>query len=173
MRNGLTITGLMLAGAMTLNAQAPQAPQTTPQTPPAPPAASQPAPDRQTPATERPVSDSARAQAQAAQVITIAGCLKEEKDVPGLKPNVAERAGVSEDYILTNVKMAASSKVSGIALATRYEVEGPSNDELKKHINHQVEITGTITQPTTTGSDDTPDFKATAVKMVAATCPAQ
>ena len=158
MRTGLTITALMLASALTLNAQAPQ---TTPQTtPPQPPA------DRQTP-----VTDAARA--QVGQVITITGCLKEEKDVPGLKPNVAERAGVSEDYILTNVKMAASSKVSGIALATRYEVEGPSNDELKKHVNHQIEVTGTITQPTTTASDDTPDFKATAVKMVAATCPAQ
>ena len=171
MRNGLTITALMLAGAMTLNAQAPQVPQTTPQAPPAPPAASQPATDQQ-PATQRPVSDSARAQAATAQVITISGCLKEEKDVPGLKPNVAERAGVSEDYILTNVKMAASSKVSGIALATRYELEGPSNDELKKHINHQVEVTGTITQPTPAGNDETADFKATAVKMIAATCPA-
>jgi hypothetical protein len=148
----------MLASALTLNAQAPQtAPQTTPP---------QPAADRQTP-----VTDSARA--QAGQTITITGCLKEEKDVPGLKPNVAERAGVSEDYILTNVKMAASSKVSGIALATRYEVEGPSNDELKKHINHQVELTGTITQPTPAGNDETADFKATAVKMVAATCAAQ
>jgi hypothetical protein len=172
MRNGLTITALMLAGAMTLNAQAPQVPQTTPQAPPAPPAASQPATDQQ-PATQRPVSDSARAQAATAQVITIAGCLKEEKDVPGLKPNVAERAGVSEDYILTDVKMAASSKVSGIALATRYELEGPSNDELKKHINHQVEVTGTITQPTPAGNDETADFKATSVKMIAATCAAQ
>ena len=54
----------------------------------------------------------------------ITGCLKAEKDVPGMKPNVAERAGISEDYILTGVKMSAASKVSGIALANRYEVEG-------------------------------------------------
>ena len=171
MRNGLTITALMLASAMTLNAQTPQqAPQTTPPQAPAAPAAAAPA---AAPQAERqtPVTDSARA--QAGQAITITGCLKEEKDVPGLKPNVAERAGVSEDYILTNVKMAASSKVSGIALATRYEVEGPSNDELKKHINHQVELTGTITQAAPAGNDETADFKATAVKMVAATCPAQ
>jgi hypothetical protein len=80
---------------------------------------------------------------------------------------------VSEDYILTNVKMSATSKVSGIALATRYEIEGISKDELKKHLNHQVEITGTITQPAPAGNDETADFQGTALKMISATCPAQ
>jgi hypothetical protein len=28
-----------------------------------------------------------------------------EADVPGRKPNVAERAGIAEDYILTSTKM--------------------------------------------------------------------
>ena len=28
-----------------------------------------------------------------------------EEDVPGWKPNVAERAGMAEDYILTSTKM--------------------------------------------------------------------
>ena len=169
MRKGLTITALMLAGALSLNAQAPQNPPAA-----APPTPQQPTADRQQPATERPVSDAARqaTQSAAGQAITITGCLKEEKDVPGQRPNVAERAGVGEDYLLTNVKMAASSKVSGIALATTYEIEGPSNDELKKHLNHQVELTGTISQATATATDTTPDFKATAVKMLAATCPA-
>lgn len=163
MRNGLTITALMLASALTLNAQAPQTP-TTPQTPPQTP--------QTTPRTPPPSADRQQPASAAGQVLTITGCLKEEKDVPGLKPNVAERAGMGEDYILTNVKMSSSSKVSGIALASRYEVDGPSSDELKKHVNHQIEVTGTITQPTTTATDDTPDFKATAVKMVAATCSA-
>jgi hypothetical protein len=167
MRTGLTMMALALAGALTLNAQAPQQtpapqPQAQPQTPPQA--------DRQQPATDaaRPVSDSARA---AAQTLVIAGCLKEEKDVAGLKPNPAERVGVGEDYILTNVKMAASSTVSGIALATRYEVEGISKDDLKKHVNHQVEITGTIT-PGAASSDDPADFHGTSLKMLSATCPA-
>jgi len=142
------------ATAVTLNAQAPQSPQPPqPATSANPPAATQPA--------ER---------GQSTQVITIAGCLKEEKDVAGLKPNVAERTGVTEDFILTNAKMAASSTVSGIALATRYEVEGIAESELKKHVNHQVEITGTITQATTTDSDPTADFRGTSIKMLAATC---
>ena len=161
MRTGLTITALMLAGGLTLAAQAPQNPPTAPQAP-----TSQPAAERQTP-----VSDSARA--QTGQVVMITGCLKEEKDVPGLKPNVAERAGVSEDYILTGVKMSAASKVSGIALADKYEIEGISKDELKKHLNHQVELTGTITQAAAAGNDETADFHGTALKMVAATCTAQ
>ena len=137
-----TMTALTVAGVISLHAQA-----------------------------QQPVSDSQRPAAQAAgQTITITGCLKEEKDVPGLKPNVAERAGVTEDYILTNVKMAASSTVSGLALAPRYEIEGIDKSDLKKHVNHQVELTGTITQPTPEGNDETADFLGTGIKMLSATC---
>lgn len=149
-----TIAATMLAGVMTLDAQTPQQPPQNPAT-----------------QAQRPTADAQRP-AATTQAITITGCLKEEKDVPGLKPNVAERAGVTEDYILTDVKMASSSKVSGIALATRYEIEGISKDELKKHLNHQVEITGMITQPAPAGNDATADFNGTSLKMIAATCPA-
>lgn len=41
--------------------------------------------------------------------VTVEGCLVREKDVPGREPNVAERAGVMEDYILTNVKWVKGS----------------------------------------------------------------
>ena len=153
------VPALAIAGMITLNAQTPQTPPPQPQ---AQPAAErpQPATDVQTPA----------AGGQVSQMITISGCLKEEKDVAGLKPNVAERAGVTEDYILTEVKMAPSSTVSGIAVASRYEIEGIAEADLKKHLNHQVEITGTITQPAAAGNDPTPDFKGTTLKMVSATC---
>jgi hypothetical protein len=43
------------------------------------------------------------------QAVTLTGCLAREKDVAGMQPNVAERAGIGEDYILTNVSMAGSS----------------------------------------------------------------
>ena len=55
------------------------------------------------------------AAAATAATMTIVGCLKEEKDVAGLKPNVAERVGITEDYILTSVKAAPGSSVSGLA----------------------------------------------------------
>lgn len=150
------------AAAMTLNAQTPQS-APTPQTPPRP-------------SPTVPQDAAKAAQAAANQTLTITGCLKEEKDVPGLKPNVAERAGVTEDYILTDVKMSPSSSVSGIGVATRYEIEGIAEAELKKHVNHQVELTGQAVQAAAgaaASADDAPDFKATAIKMLAATCGAK
>ncbi len=151
MRNrSMMIAALVAVGALTINAQ-------TPQTPPPQP---------------RTGDTTQRAAAPAAQSITITGCLREEKAVPGLKPNVAERAGVTEDYILTDAKMAQGSPVAGIGVAPRYEIEGISDEELKKHLNHQVELTGVITQAAPTADDPTADFKATSLKMVSATCTA-
>ncbi len=138
----MTVAVATFATAVTLNAQTPQTPQT--QQPQTQPPASRPA-DRQQPTT-----DSQRQ--GAGQVITIVGCLKDEKSSGG-SPNVAERAGMGEDYILTNVKMSGSSNVSGMgALASRYQIEGISESELKKHLNHQVEITGTISHSGRSGS---------------------
>lgn len=150
----MTIAALVGASALTIGAQTPQ-PQL--QQPPAPGAAD--TTQRTPPAADQ-------------QVVIVRGCLKEEKDVPGLTPNLVERVGITEDYVLTMVKMAPNSTVSGIGLASKYEIEGISEAELKKHLNHEVELTGTITQATATDTDPTPDFKATSLKMVAATCPA-
>lgn len=183
MRTHITaIAALVAAGALTLNAQTPQTPQ-TPQ-------------PQQRPTDARP-GDTMRA-AQAGQTVTITGCLKEEKDVPGQRPSVAERAGMGNDFVLTNVKMAQSSATSGIGLATMYEVEGVDDSELKKHINHQVEITGKLeggarstgatgaagaagagaagaagASASAGAGGDLPKIEATNVKMVSATCPAQ
>jgi hypothetical protein len=150
MRVKLMTVAFAAAAAMTLNAQAPQS-APTPQTPPRP-----------SPTTPQ---DAPKAQ-PANQSITITGCLKEGKDVPGLK--------ATEDLVLTEVKMSPSSAVSGIGVATRYQVTGLADAELKKHANHQVELTGTAA-PASPGAaaDSAPDFKATAIKMVAATCGAK
>lgn len=108
--------------------------------------------------------------ATTADVLKLTGCLKMEKDVPGLTPNVAERAGVTEDYILTNVMLAKDSPVMGIGVAGMYEIEGVNDDELKNHVNHHVEVMGRIGLPGREG--DAPDFNATSLRMLAATCPA-
>jgi hypothetical protein len=156
MRTRLMMTAaLVLTGALTLSAQAPQRPPDPQQRPVTPPAG----------------DTTQRAAAQPAQVVTVTGCLKHEKDVAGLTPNPAERVGVTNDYILTEVKMAPSSKMSGLALANMYEVEGIAEAELQKHLNHQIEVTGQISG-TPTSDDRTPNFRATSVKMVSATCPA-
>lgn len=158
----IAIAALVGASALTIGAQTPQ------------PQEQRPPQQRPVTPTTPPTTGDTTQRAAANQVITIAGCLKQERDVPGRKPNVAERAGITEDYILTNVKMAQSSAVSGIGVGSMYEIEGLAEAELQKHLNHQVEITGRITQATTAGTaaDEVPDFQATSLKMVSATCPA-
>ncbi len=43
-------------------------------------------------------------------MVTVEGCLLREQDIPGRQPNVAERAGVMEDFILASARV-----VKGIA----------------------------------------------------------
>ncbi|HYB95612.1 MAG TPA: hypothetical protein VEC39_11595 [Vicinamibacterales bacterium] len=139
-----TIGAMTITTALTLSAQTPQNPPSSPQSQPQ----TQPPADRQRPATDaqRPTDTqrSGATPAQNAQTLTVTGCLRAEKDVPGRTPNVAERAGVGEDYILTNAKMGQGSATSGIGVASMYEIEGISDTELKKHLNHQVEIVGRL-----------------------------
>jgi cytochrome oxidase assembly protein ShyY1 len=151
---------LVIAGALVINAQTPQKPATSDQ-------------QRATPSST-------------AQTVTVTGCLMAEKDVPGRRPNAAERAGVTDDYILTGVKMAQSSAASGIGLAPMYEIEGIAEAELQKHLNHQVEITGSLSRGDAMGNRgaaaaagsaasanaDLPQLQATTMKMLSATCPA-
>jgi hypothetical protein len=158
MRKVTSAVFIVTAGLFTINLAA-QAPPT-----PAP----------QQPAAQAPAAEAAPAAAANPDAIKIVGCLREEKDVAGLKPNVVERAGITEDYILTMVKSAPDSKVSGLGLGTMYEVEGIAEGELKKHLNHQVEVLGKI-EAGPAGArnrDDVPDFRATSIRMLAATCPA-
>jgi hypothetical protein len=75
---------------------------------------------------------------QTADTIKVTGCLKSEKDVPGLKPNVVERARITEDDILSDVTLSPDSKTAGLGLATMYEIEGIAESE---HLNQQIEVT--------------------------------
>lgn len=136
----MTIAALVGASALTINAQTPQSkPQPTQQ----PPQQQQPRPTDPT----RTTGDMTQraGQANTPQMVTVTGCLKSEKDVPGRQPNAAERSGMGENYVLSGVKMATSSTTSGIGLAPMYQIEGIAAAELQKHLNHQVEITGTLT----------------------------
>lgn len=155
MTSAVVLAGALCAGFATVSAQTPMPPPIS----------------LSTPAT----SQAPAGQATMPAALSIVGCLKDEKDVPGLKPSVVERAGITEDYILVEVKAAPGSAVSGLALGAMYEIEGIAEAELKKHLGHQVEITGRI--DTTDSGDrdrkDVPDFNATSLKMIAATCPAK
>lgn len=125
--------------------------------------------------------------------MTLAGCLYREEQVPGRKPNVAERAGVLEDYILADASIASGTKPGLISGATpasgnMYKVEGPSDERLKALVGKRVEVTGRIDPEGGPGASpgaprpdrglgpDTinlPEFEATSVREVSgAACPA-
>ena len=59
-----------------------------------------------------PASHDYQAPATSAQktAATLTGCLYREEQIPGRKPNVAEKAGVLEDYILADVSAEGSHR---------------------------------------------------------------
>jgi hypothetical protein len=175
---------------------------------PASPAAQQPPAGGAAPAA--PVSPAApaatpaappAAQAPVAQQgsTTLTGCLYRENQIPGRTPNVAERAGVLEDYILADASMAsapsgarpgATAGATGTTGSTpsagnMYKVERIPDDQLKTLVGKRVEVMGRIDPqggtaagaPTADKSPspdriNLPEFEATSIKEVAGTCPA-
>ena len=88
---------------------------------------------------------------------TLTGCLYREDQVPGRKPNIAERAGILEDYILADTTVAdaqqqprptggAPTATSGTvpSTGTIYKVENIPGDRLKTLVGKRVEVTGRI-----------------------------
>jgi hypothetical protein len=146
------IAALVAAGTVTLNSQTPVTPQ-----PPDHP---------------RPTITQTNVRAMPAQlVMTISGCLQQPSDAKEARPNIAARDGMTETYLLTNVKMSPSSSVSGIGVSTKYEIQGIVEAELKKHLNHDVELMGQIVPPEAGApASNTSVFRATTLKMLAATC---
>lgn len=158
-------------------AQAQQTPPTAPARP-------------QSPAT----SPAPRTGSTSAAQTTMTGCLYRERDVPGRTPNVVEKAGVLEDYILADARMGAASTPQGAGSArtagTMYKVESLPDEQLRTFVGKRVEIMGrvddTVGEESRTGvptRDRNPispdainiaDFEATSIREVAgSTCPAK
>ena len=123
-------------------------------------------------------------------------CLQ-RKDAPGRAPNVAERAGVMEDYILAEVRPASPSGeaapvgTSGTT-APMAKLELISDDKLQAVVGKRVEVTGRIdaeamtrslnrrhrprrarpTRPSDLDKIDLPEFEVTNLKEIAGTRPA-
>lgn len=174
-----TVSGsLILAGvfAASLAAQVP-AQQPPPQTPPTP--QTQPAMAAQAPAS----------------AVTLEGCLKKEADVPGRTPNVAEKAGMMEDFILTGAKVIKGSipsaggapgakpgdPVGTAGIQPMFEVKGLDSDVLKKHANQRVQIDGTVEKKDVRERQQTeaekgatpkdlPAISGTAIRVVSGSC---
>lgn len=121
--------------------------------------------------------------------VTVEGCLMREQDVPGRKPNVAERAGVMEDYILANAKVIKGSEPEGSAaqakpteptgtsgkLAPMYDVKGIDDEQLKQFAGKRVQIDGTFADltksPTAGPTEDLVDIRGTAIRAATGECP--
>ena len=130
------------------------------------------------------------ATADEAKAVTVEGCLKREADVPGGKPNVAERAGIGEDYLLTSAKVikgdppeAAAARpgdqptgTSG-ARTTMFKIEGLGDDRLKAHVGHRVQLEGRFENAAGARSGSAAgeyvELRASEIRHISPTCEAE
>jgi hypothetical protein len=127
---------------------------------------------------------------QPAQMATVEGCITKEEDVPGRKPNVAERAGILEDYILTQARVVKGSApgtteakpgetptgTSGTQLM--YEIEGIDDERLKQLVGKRVQIEGSFQNvdraqarpERRTPADDLVEIRATTIRELSGEC---
>jgi hypothetical protein len=145
---------------------------------------------QQQPAAQQQDQPSTAPSAQAEEAnVTVEGCLVREQDVPGRQPNVAERAGVMEDYILTHAKVTKGSAPQAQAaearpdqpvgtagtLAPMYDVKGLADDRLKALVGKRVQVEGTFadeTKGTAAGAtEDLVDIRGTTIREVSGECP--
>jgi hypothetical protein len=131
---------------------------------------------------------------------TIVGCLYREAQVPGRSPNVAERAGVLEDYILVSASASSDAQRSGTsagatstagtpgttgaagstAAGRMFKVEGIDDERLKAMVGKRVEVSGRVDSDVEGRRDKSmgPDqinvaeFEAQSIKEVSGSCPA-
>jgi hypothetical protein len=108
---------------------------------------------------------------------TIQGCVYKEQDIPGRSPNVAEKAGVMEDYILVAAPagMSATAGTSGttppatagttgtagagMSGTKAYKLEKIADEQLRAVVGKRVEVTGRVDAEkgdTATGTASTP-----------------
>ena len=163
--------------------------------------AAQPAVQGQQPETPRPTQPP-QSKVTPQPSTTLTGCVYREQDVPGRAPNVAERAGILEDYILAvtpnpqpGTPSPGATGTSGTAQTKTgmYKLEFVDDDRLRALVGKRVEVSGRVdaesgdatgrvgaTPPATTtdkviGRDriDLPEFEATSIREVTGTCPAK
>jgi hypothetical protein len=131
---------------------------------------------------------------------TITGCVYKEADVPGRTPNLAEKAGIMEDYILATVQTSTNPSSGSAPSATgtsgtsgsMYKLEKIADERLRAVVGKRVEVTGRIdserddnagrpsgTTGSTAQSDrslgpdriNLPEFEVSEMREVSGTCP--
>ena len=107
----------------------------------------------QTPQTQTPPT-SASQQAMG-ETTTLKGCVYKEDAIPGRAPNVAEKAGVLEDYILVVDQTASATTGTGTTGATgtsgtkasmhkAFKLENIADERLSAVVGKMVEVTGKV-----------------------------
>jgi hypothetical protein len=144
----------------------------------------------------QPRSQQPRPDPVAGPMTTLDGCLYREDSISGRKPNVAEKAGVLEDYILADAAPAReqsglpdgpiaeagqppAAAIAGLASGRMYKVTKIEDGRLKELVGKRVQVTGTIkpdndAKPADSStSTNLPNIEGTSIREVAgATCPA-
>jgi len=176
--NRLWMSGVATAIALSMASVGAQTPQTPPQTP--------------TPQTQQPPASAMQGAEK-----TLQGCVYKEADVPGRTPNVAEKAGVMEDYILvTSDSASATAGTTGtnpptaapatgsVTAGKAFKLEKIADERLKAVVGKRVEVTGRVdegasgttgvkpdTNPVSPDKIELPEFEVSALKEVPGTCP--
>jgi len=97
-----------------------------------------------------------QAQVDPMQVVTVTGCVQNERDVLKI-PSVSGKTGMSDEFVLTHsmirtaapaMEPPATPEPTATADAGKiYRMSGDQEASLKPHLNHKVEITGTFKSP--------------------------
>ena len=154
------------------------------------------APQGQGGGAPQPRTQQPRADPTVGPVTTLAGCLYREDAIPGRAPNIAEKAGVLEDYILADASPAREPKrlsdppiaeaghdspaaIAGLASGRMYKITKLDDARLKTLVGKRVEVTGTIkpdadAKPADRATNtNLPNIEGTSIHEVAgASCPA-
>ena len=148
----------------------------------------------------QPTTQQPRAEETAGAVTTLTGCLYQEDSVPGRTPNVAEKSGILEDFILADAAPAREQNrtpdrpiagavqpeprpdqsAAGLATGRMYKVTRIDDDRLKDLVGKRVEVTGSIKVDDDVRSGEKPanfknlpNIEATSIRQLAGPeCPA-
>jgi hypothetical protein len=138
----LWMSGAAAVFAMSMASVGAQTPQNPPQ---------QTQPPTQTPTQQSSATQEANT--------TLTGCVYKEADIPGRTPNVAERAGVMEDYILvtstasatgttgatgTSGTAGAAGTAGAMAAGKAFKLEHAADEKLSSLVGKRVEVTGRV-----------------------------
>jgi len=148
----------------------------------------------------QPTTQQPRPEATAGPVTALTGCLYQEDSVLGRTPNIAEKAGVLEDFILADATpgreenrtldrpiaeadrpdQRPSPPAAGLATGRMYKVTRIDDERLKALVGKRVEVTGSIKVDEDVRPGDKPanfenlpNIEATSIRELAGpACPA-